>query len=226
MSASQLPGSSLKPIPDPEHRQSIEDVIAEIQTQDWYADQIVYNTVFEPRSAQIGVCWSTHCPQTIRCIPVFIHSDLGSAAFGNYRAGSSRLKEDHVVLHSSGCRHRCTGPGEGCHCFHEYSLREEYHLPGWISHTWISCDNLTLTGLQVPVLQRLEEDPNATAMFIYPTKVVFTPVSSQCVLTFLSQSRQALAQDQKAALEQLLVACPGLENTNVSGRYFPAHAND
>ena len=92
VSASQLPGSSLKPIPDPEHRQSIEDVIAEIQTQDWYADQIVYNTVFEPRSAQIGVCWSTHCPQTIRCIPVFVHSDLGSAAFGNYRASSSRLK--------------------------------------------------------------------------------------------------------------------------------------
>ena len=76
------------------------------------------------------------------------------------------------------------------------------------------------------MLQRLEEDPDATAMFIYPTKVVFIPVSSWGVLTFLSQSRQALAQDQKAALKQLLVACPGLENTNVSGRYFPAHAND
>ncbi|OCH95579.1 P-loop containing nucleoside triphosphate hydrolase protein [Obba rivulosa] len=49
--------------------------------------------------------------------------------------------------------------------------------------------------LQVPVLKFLEEDSQATAMFIYPTK--------------------ALAQDQRIALEQLLYYCPGLEHTKV-----------
>ncbi|KAI6110049.1 DEAD H helicase [Pisolithus sp. B1] len=49
---------------------------------------------------------------------------------------------------------------------------------------------------QVPVLRFLEEDPSATAMFVYPTK--------------------ALAQDQRTALEQLLWSCPGLRHINVA----------
>ncbi|KDQ60612.1 hypothetical protein JAAARDRAFT_555490 [Jaapia argillacea MUCL 33604] len=49
---------------------------------------------------------------------------------------------------------------------------------------------------QLPVLKFLEEDADATAIFIYPTK--------------------ALAQDQKAALEQLLCACPSLEHIKVA----------
>ncbi|KAI6129159.1 P-loop containing nucleoside triphosphate hydrolase protein [Pisolithus thermaeus] len=49
---------------------------------------------------------------------------------------------------------------------------------------------------QVPVLRFLEEDPRATAMFVYPTK--------------------ALAQDQRTALEQLLWSCPGLRHINVA----------
>ncbi|ETW85689.1 hypothetical protein HETIRDRAFT_308737, partial [Heterobasidion irregulare TC 32-1] len=49
---------------------------------------------------------------------------------------------------------------------------------------------------QAPVLGFLEEDHAATAMYVYPTK--------------------ALAQDQKAALEQLLCACPGLEHIKVA----------
>ncbi|KAH9951273.1 DEAD/H helicase [Amylocystis lapponica] len=49
---------------------------------------------------------------------------------------------------------------------------------------------------QVPVLRFLEEDHSSTAIFVYPTK--------------------ALAQDQRAALEQLLFSCPGLEHTRVA----------
>ncbi|KAI6151016.1 hypothetical protein BKA82DRAFT_4122865 [Pisolithus tinctorius] len=49
---------------------------------------------------------------------------------------------------------------------------------------------------QVPILRFLEEDPNATAMFVYPTK--------------------ALAQDQRTALEQLLWSCPELRHVNVA----------
>ncbi|KAF8677689.1 DNA replication factor CDT1 like [Rhizoctonia solani] len=49
---------------------------------------------------------------------------------------------------------------------------------------------------QVPILCALEKDKTATAMFIYPTK--------------------ALAQDQKGAIEQLLLRCPGLEDIKVA----------
>ncbi|KAI0256495.1 P-loop containing nucleoside triphosphate hydrolase protein [Lactifluus subvellereus] len=49
---------------------------------------------------------------------------------------------------------------------------------------------------QVPLLRMLEHDKGTKALFIYPTK--------------------ALAQDQKAAFEQLLSCCPGLEHTFVS----------
>ncbi|KAF7440973.1 hypothetical protein PC9H_001322 [Pleurotus ostreatus] len=49
---------------------------------------------------------------------------------------------------------------------------------------------------QVPVLRFLEEDASATAIFVYPTK--------------------ALAQDQKTAMERLLVSCPGLEHIQVA----------
>ncbi|KAF8556873.1 P-loop containing nucleoside triphosphate hydrolase protein [Imleria badia] len=49
---------------------------------------------------------------------------------------------------------------------------------------------------QVPLLKLLEEDPSATAIFVYPTK--------------------ALAQDQRTALEQLLWSCPGLRRIKVT----------
>ncbi|KAF8522099.1 DEAD/H helicase [Hysterangium stoloniferum] len=49
---------------------------------------------------------------------------------------------------------------------------------------------------QVPFLRFLEEDPTSTAIFVYPTK--------------------ALAQDQRAAFEQLLQNCSGLEHIQVA----------
>ena len=61
------------------------------------------------------------------------------------------------------------------------------------------------------MLQFLEEDPSAKGVFIYPTKVVSCAVYSIVVLYLL----QALAQDQKAAFEKLVWACPGLEHIQV-----------
>ncbi|KAJ7756837.1 P-loop containing nucleoside triphosphate hydrolase protein [Mycena maculata] len=49
---------------------------------------------------------------------------------------------------------------------------------------------------QVPVLQFLEANSHSTAMFVYPTK--------------------ALAQDQRAALEQLVACCSGLEHLEIA----------
>ncbi|KAJ7771770.1 hypothetical protein B0H16DRAFT_1660723 [Mycena metata] len=50
---------------------------------------------------------------------------------------------------------------------------------------------------QVPVLKFLEANPSSTAVFVYPTK--------------------ALAQDQRAALEQLIACCSSLEHLKVRG---------
>ncbi|KAJ7445770.1 P-loop containing nucleoside triphosphate hydrolase protein [Mycena galericulata] len=55
---------------------------------------------------------------------------------------------------------------------------------------------------QVPVLQYLEANSHSTALFVYPTK--------------------ALAQDQRAALEQLTACCPGLEHLKASGLHLIA----
>lgn len=48
---------------------------------------------------------------------------------------------------------------------------------------------------QIPVLRALEQDPQATAVYIFPTK--------------------ALAQDQKRALAEVLGCCEGLEGVKV-----------
>ena len=41
-------------VPDPDHRPSIERVIEDAQTQEWYEDQILYNKIFDAREAQVG----------------------------------------------------------------------------------------------------------------------------------------------------------------------------
>ena len=51
---------------------------------------------------------------------------------------------------------------------------------------------------QIPVLQALQTDRDARAMYVFPTK--------------------ALAQDQKRALQELLSAIPCLQNTQVQSR--------
>jgi hypothetical protein len=55
----------------------------------------------------------------------------------------------------------------------------------------------------------LEQDKGAKAIFIYPTKVslYITRDFGRGIKSF-----KALAQDQKASLEQLLACCPGLES--------------
>ena len=74
----------------------------------------------------------------------------------------------------------------------------------------VSCSHRLI---QVPLLQFLEADPNSTAIFVYPTKVRMSHSSQG---TYSHSRTQALAQDQRAALEQLLYSCPGLEDVKVS----------
>jgi DEAD/DEAH box helicase domain-containing protein len=71
---------------------------------------------------------------------------------------------------------------------------------------------LTPLSPKVPLLRILEQDEGAKALFIYPTKV---GLDLPMICTRSQRSFKALAQDQKAALEQLLACCPGLEHISV-----------
>ncbi|KAF5373039.1 hypothetical protein D9758_001725 [Tetrapyrgos nigripes] len=115
------------PIPDPEHRPSIEEVLEEIQEQRWQA----------------------------------LRNSRGIESFYTHQAAAiNAIWENKDVIVSTP-----TASGKS-------------------------------VIYQVPLLRFLEENRNATAIFVYPTK--------------------ALAQDQRTALENLLVACPGLEHVQVS----------
>lgn len=67
--------------------------------------------------------------------------------------------------------------------------------------------------IQVPLLKFLEENSNATAILIYPTKVCLQLYNYARISWYFFQ---ALAQDQRTALEQLLCACPGLQHIKVA----------
>ena len=43
-------------VPDPQHRPTIEDVISDLQEQEWYTDQISHRRVFEAKPGQNGRC--------------------------------------------------------------------------------------------------------------------------------------------------------------------------
>ncbi|KIJ17065.1 hypothetical protein PAXINDRAFT_111778 [Paxillus involutus ATCC 200175] len=144
-------------IPSPEERHSIDEVIREIQEQEWYRNQIVDRRTFEAREARQGTLdepLSESIQQALRearkITSLYLHQTAAINAIA---------RKKHVIVSTS------TASGKS-------------------------------VIYQVPLLRFLEEDPSATAIFVYPTK--------------------ALAQDQRSALEQLLWACPGLQHVNVA----------
>ncbi|EJF65709.1 P-loop containing nucleoside triphosphate hydrolase protein [Dichomitus squalens LYAD-421 SS1] len=144
-------------IPEPEHRPSIEEVIADVEQQDWYQEQIQYRRIFEARQGQLATLEP----------PL---SDTISQALRDSRKITS-LYTHQVSAINALARHK---------------------------HVIVSTSTASGKSViyQVPFLQFLEADPDSTAIFVYPTK--------------------ALAQDQRAALEQLLYSCPGLNHVKVS----------
>ncbi|KAI5835646.1 P-loop containing nucleoside triphosphate hydrolase protein [Schizophyllum commune Tattone D] len=139
-------------IPDAASRPSIDELLTEIEKEEWYKNQMVANKVFEPRKSRTAALENplpdalAHALSASRGISSFyIHQ---AAAIDALDAGRN------VIVSTS-----------------------------------------TASGKSVPTLRCLLEDPSSRAIFVYPTK--------------------ALAQDQKAALQQLLGSCAGLEHIQV-----------
>ncbi|KAI6043047.1 P-loop containing nucleoside triphosphate hydrolase protein [Pisolithus marmoratus] len=141
-------------VPSPNDRPSVDQVIQEIQEQQWYTNQIVDRRTFPARTAR-------EVNPSLQSIRQALRDSRKITSFYTHQAAAINAVCDkkHVIVSTS------TASGKS-------------------------------VIYQVPALRFLEEDPSATAMFIYPTK--------------------ALAQDQRAALEQLLWSCPGLQHVNVA----------
>ncbi|KAL1758264.1 hypothetical protein FB107DRAFT_207459 [Schizophyllum commune] len=151
VSSEQAPVRDLH-IPDAASRPSIDELLTEIEKEEWYKSQIVANKVFEPRKSRTAPLANplsdalAHALSASRGISSFyIHQ---AAAIDALDAGRN------VIVSTS-----------------------------------------TASGKSVPTLRCLLEDASSRAIFVYPTK--------------------ALAQDQKAALQQLLGSCAGLEHIQV-----------
>ncbi|KAK7440243.1 ATP-dependent 3'-5' DNA helicase [Stygiomarasmius scandens] len=145
----------IEPIPDPENRPSIKEVLQEMQKQRWYRDQIVdQRTVAAKDGTAVNIPLSSSIKQALR-------ESRGIESLYSHQASAiNAISQNKNVIVSTP-----TASGKS-------------------------------VIYQIPLLKFLEENKNATAMFVYPTK--------------------ALAQDQKTALENLLVACPGLEHVQVA----------
>ncbi|KAG2133901.1 DEAD H helicase [Suillus cothurnatus] len=144
-------------IPEPKDRPSIDDILLEIQKQQWYKNQIADRRTFEAKVAIEGLLaepLSHTIQQALR-----ESRNITSLYCHQAAAINAIAQRKHVIVSTS------TASGKS-------------------------------VIYQVPLLKFLEENSNATAIFIYPTK--------------------ALAQDQRTALEQLLWACPGLQHIKVA----------
>lgn len=144
-------------VPDSASRPSIEEIVKEVMTQDWYQAQARVRRVFDPREPSLA----TLDPEPSQSIQEALLAARNINTFYSHQA---------------------------------LAINAVYNGKSVIVSTSTASGKSVV--YQVPILRFLEQDPNATAIFIYPTK--------------------ALAQDQKAALENLLRCCSGLEHVNVA----------
>jgi len=147
---------SLPQVPAPSMRNSISTILGDLESCEWYTDQIAFQKSFEAKPHENGQLFRPlsqsvqNAMESVRSIKgLYSHQ---AAAINSVMAGRD------VVISTS------TASGKS-------------------------------VIYQLPLLQFLEDDNDATAMLIFPTK--------------------ALAQDQKLALQQLIAAVPSLSHLKV-----------
>ncbi|KAF5391897.1 hypothetical protein D9757_001704 [Collybiopsis confluens] len=160
------------PIPNPDDRATILDILVELESEEWYKGQIAHRRTAGAKVGQTG----TLDPPLSASIQQALRSSRNiTSLYSHQVAAVTALKTGKDVIVSTS-----TASGKSI----IYQVRDDPSL------------NDLSEYLKVPLLHLLESDLQAKAIFIYPTK--------------------ALAQDQKTALENILLACPGLEQIQVS----------
>ncbi|KAH7889934.1 DEAD H helicase [Phlebopus sp. FC_14] len=146
-------------IPSPDERPPVDEVIRDIEGQEWYKHQIKDRRTFEPRVPKEG--------------KRFLDKPLSESL-------QQALRDSRKI--NSLYTHQATAIN---------AISQKKHVI--VSTSTASGKSIIY---QVPLLRLLKEDPNATAVFVYPTK--------------------ALAQDQRTALEELLWSCPELRHVKIA----------
>jgi DEAD/DEAH box helicase domain-containing protein len=137
------------PIPDPENRPSIEEVLNEIQEQPWYKNQIVDKRTVPAKEGQTGeFVKSSNVPFLTLCSDFLVDIELSATIRQALR--DSRGIESFYTHQAS--------------AINAISQNKD-----------VIVSTPTASGksviYQVPLLKFLEENRNATAIFVYPTKV-------------------------------------------------------
>jgi hypothetical protein len=98
--------------------------------------------------------------------------DTRSASLRNHRGGLARCSENNNIILPSDRRDGCAVRREGRHRVYKYGFRQVSDLSGNVCDVFFESVLIRALFLQkVPLLQILEQDNGAKALFIYPTKV-------------------------------------------------------
>ena len=154
-------------IPDPENRQPIDRVVDDIFEQTWCLDQIKYRRTFGAKAGSLG-----RRGENPLCCILAKCRNTRPASFRHYHGGvAGRPRNNNTIFSSNKCD-SCAVSTERRHCLYEYSLWQISDLSGKDHYNRIACDLTRVRLLQkVPFLRMLEQDKEAKAIFIYPTKV-------------------------------------------------------
>lgn len=158
-------------IPGPQDRPTIDAVISEIKEQEWYKDQIVERRTVEPKDGQIGgrifMRSQTSCkllmaptgqldpPLSDTIMQALKDSRKITALYTHQVAAISALSRGKNVIVSTS-----TASGKSV----IYQVEMSFLLVVIAQIDYVP---------KVPVLRFLEDDRNATAIFVYPTKVKY-----------------------------------------------------
>ena len=149
-SSSTHPLPSQPPIPPPPSRPSIPALLTELSSAENYRDQIIYRRSLLSRPAQFGELNKELSPEILRALEASKDVPAGEFKFYKHQA-------------------------EAINAF--WGSPEDEHGKGRKEGKNVVVSTATASGksviYQVPTLCALmdEEDPEATAMFVYPTKV-------------------------------------------------------
>lgn len=119
------------PVPDPHNRQSITEIMAGIQKQDWYTGQICFEKTFEGVSGIHGE--STLCSEMHARLNKLVRTSYRSDAFRFSIESFERVTQYYYFLLPPSLRHQCSSKSQTCYCVYEYGFRKERYLSSTIA---------------------------------------------------------------------------------------------
>lgn len=166
-------------VPEPSNRPSVDSVLNEMTTQPWYTEQITERRTTPAKEGQAGEIPPYH---RLRCARLDIQAVLNpplSATISQALTESRKITS--LYTHQVAAIHALSEGKNVIVSTSTASGKSVIYQVILLVDTDRSLDN---DDFQVPVLQYLEENPSATAIFVYPTKVLTKAVSNTAHITY------------------------------------------